>query len=108
MMNFSIEEMQMMQKHMHEKYQGFWPDLKPEVAKEMLLWMIGETGEVIDVIKKDGDTQIMNQPEVRAHFIEELCDVMMYFNNVMLCYDITIDEFKKAYIEKYNVNMKRW
>ena len=37
-----------------------------------------------------------------------LADVLMYYNDVMLCYGITEDELKQAYIEKFQKNMKRW
>ena len=45
---------------------------------------------------------------VREHLIEEMADVLMYYNDVMLCYGITEDELKQAYIEKFQKNMKRW
>jgi hypothetical protein len=32
-------------------------------------------GEVADIIKKDGDKKIIDDEEVRNHFIEEVCDV---------------------------------
>jgi hypothetical protein len=32
----------------------------------------------------------------------------MYYNDVLLCYGITPEELKKAYVEKYNKNMNRW
>ena len=42
------------------------------------------------------------------HVIEELADVLMYYNDVLLCYGITADELKAAYTEKFEKNMKRW
>lgn len=45
---------------------------------------------------------------VRAHFIEEMADVLMYYNDVMLCYDISVEELKEAYLEKHRKNMNRW
>lgn len=67
-----------------------------------------EAGEVADIIKKKGDAKIMEDDEVRNHFIEEMCDVMMYFNDVMLCYDIKPKELIDIYRKKHNTNMKRW
>ena len=32
----------------------------------------------------------------------------MYYNDVMLCYDISAGELKKAYTEKFEKNMTRW
>ena len=70
--------------------------------------MIGEIGEVIDIIKKNGDKSAVADSYVREHLIEEMADVLMYYNDVMLCYGITEDELKQAYIEKFQKNMKRW
>ena len=50
----------------------------------------------------------MSDPEVRAHFIEEMCDVLMYYNDVLICYDISPEELEKAYFEKHEFNMNRW
>ena len=105
-LNFSI--MQGIQKELQDKYKDKWGGLSPEKASKKLLWLYGELGEVGDIIKKSGDAKIMNDSIVRRHFIEEMCDVMMYFNDVMLCYDISPDEFEKIYIEKHKVNMERW
>ncbi len=37
-----------------------------------------------------------------------MTDALMYYNDVMLCYGITADELKRAYIEKFERNMRRW
>lgn len=37
-----------------------------------------------------------------------MTDVLMYYNDVMLCYGITADELKRAYTEKFEKNMHRW
>ena len=58
--------------------------------------------------KEKGDSRIMNDKERRDHFLEALSDVLMYFNDVMLCYLISPKEIKKAYLEKHNKNMERW
>ncbi len=67
-----------------------------------------EAGEAADIIKKDGDKKIVNDEEVRNHFIEEICDVFMYLNDVMLCYSITHEKLKEVYVEKHQKNMNRW
>lgn len=100
--------MQNIQRELQEKYKDKWGGLSPETAKSTLLWLYGEAGEVGDIIKKEGSARIMNDEAVRTHFIEELCDVMMYFNDLMLCYDITPEEFERIYREKHRRNMKRW
>ncbi len=108
MENFSFAEMQEIQKELQEKYKDKWSPIVPETGKQQLLWLMIELGEVADIIKKKGDASIMDNAEVRTHFIEEMCDVMMYFNDVMLCYDISIDELKKIYLQKHKRNMERW
>ena len=70
--------------------------------------MIGEVGEVIDIVKKQGDQNACQNEAVRKELIEELADVLMYYNDVLLCYDISSEELKSAYIEKFKKNMKRW
>lgn len=67
-----------------------------------------ELGEAADVIKKQGNQKILEDKEVREHFIEEMCDILMYFNDVMLCYDISIDELEEVYLAKHKKNMERW
>lgn len=108
MSNFSINEMQSMQKELQDKYKEKWERICPETSKNKFLWMIGEIGEVIDIIKKNGDKSAVADSSVREHLIEEMADVLMYYNDVMLCYGITEDELKQAYIEKFQKNMKRW
>ncbi len=35
-------------------------------------------------------------------------DVLMYYNDVLLCYGITVDELKESYKNKFEKNMNRW
>ena len=108
MTDFSIQEMQEMQKQLQEQYKGKWEPIEPETGKNKLLWMIGETGEVIDIVKKNGGTKAAQDPELRKDLVEEMADVLMYYNDVMLCYGITPEELKAAYTAKFEKNMKRW
>lgn len=108
MENFVFAEMQAIQKELQEKYKNIWEPLSPEAGKNKLLWMLAEAGEVAEVIKKRGDRAIMEDEAVRAHFVEELCDVMMYFNDVMLCYSISPEELAAVYRKKHEKNMARW
>lgn len=106
MSDFSINEMQEMQKVLQDKYK--WEPISSEVGRNKLLWMIGEIGEVIDIVKKHGGTEFSNDEKLRKDLIEEMADVLMYYNDVMLCYGITADELKEAYSKKFEKNMKRW
>ncbi len=108
MTDFSINEMQEMQKTLQEQYKDKWEPICPDTGKNKLLWMIGEIGEVIDVVKKNGAKKATEDPAIRKDLVEELADVLMYYNDVMLCYGITAEELKKTYSEKFKTNMKRW
>ena len=108
MSEFSISEMITMQKALQEKYRDKWEKISPEAGKHKLLWMIGEIGEVIDIVKKNGDTKVVEDDDLRKHLIEEMADVLMYYNDVLLCYGIGEEELKETYITKFEKNMKRW
>ena len=108
MEDFGILEMQEMQKALQEKYKHKWEPICVETGKNKLLWMIGEIGEVIDIVKKHGDEAASTDPELRRQLVEEMADVLMYYNDVMLCYGITADELKEVYTNKFETNMKRW
>ena len=108
MSDFSINEMLDMQRALQERYKDKWEGISPEVGKNKLLWMIGEVGEVIDIVKKHGpEASDADSPE-REHLIEELADVLMYYNDVLLCYGITAEELKETYKNKFHKNMNRW
>lgn len=90
------------------KYKDKWEPIGPEAGKHKLLWMLGEVGEVIDIIKKNGDQKAVEDAEVRQHLVEEMADVLMYYNDVLLCYGISEQELKEAYTAKFKKNMTRW
>ena len=108
MSEFTISEMQEMQKELQEKYKNIWEPIGVDTGKNKLLWMIGEVGEVIDIVKKNGGEKASSDEVLRKQLVEEMADVLMYYNDVMLCYGITEDELKRAYVEKFEHNMKRW
>ncbi len=108
MADFSINEMLEMQKELQEKYKNKWEPISPETGKNKMLWMIGEIGEVIDIIKKNGGDKAATDESLRESLVEELADVLMYFNDILLCYGITSDELKQSYTDKFERNMKRW
>ncbi len=108
MADFGINEMLSMQRALQEKYKDKWEGISPEVGKNKLLWLIGEVGEVIDIVKKQGGRAACEDKAQREHLTEELADVLMYYNDVLLCYGITAEELKTAYTEKFRRNMERW
>ena len=108
MSDFGINEMLDMQRMLQEKYKDRWEGISPEVGKNKLLWMIGEVGEVIDIVKKyEPESCAEDHPE-REHLVEELADVLMYYNDVLLCYGISAEELKAIYTSKFEKNMTRW
>ena len=54
MEDFSINEMQKMQRSLQDKYKDRWEPICPETGQNKMLWMVGEIGEVIDIVKKHG------------------------------------------------------
>ena len=108
MSNLTLEQMHAMQAELHEKYKDKWRPITPAIGRDKLLWMMAEMGEVADIIKKQGDDKIMTDPAVREHFIEEMVDTLMYFNDVCRCYSITPDEIERSYIAKHAKNLGRW
>ena len=108
MPDFGINEMQEMQRMLQNKYQDKWEPICPETGKNKMLWMIGEIGEVIDIVKKNGGAKASSDNKLRKELIEELADVLMYYNDILLCYNISSEELKSIYVEKIQKNMKRW
>lgn len=108
METFTLNEMQEMQKKLQEKYQGKWEPIEIETGKNKMLWMIAEMGEVIDIVKKNGAQKAVTEPELRNDLVEELADVLMFYNDILLCYGITPEELKQAYVAKFEKNMTRW
>ena len=108
MAELTIAKMQEIQRELQQKYSSIWKPLCPENGRSHLLWMMIEAGEIADIIKKKGDQKIMDDPEVREHFTEEICDVLMYLSSVMLCYQIPPEEVERVFFEKHKRNMQRW
>ena len=108
MEDFSVNEMLEMQRSLQERYKDIWEGISPEVGKNKLLWMVGEIGEVIDIVKKHGGEAAAQDDKLREQLVEELADVLMYYNDVLLCYGITAEELKSSYVCKFEKNMKRW
>lgn len=106
--DFGFKEMQKMQCELQEKYRDKWEPVSFETGKNKLLWMLIEAGEAADIIKKEGAEEIIKNEKVREHFVEEMADILMYYNDIMLCFDISVEELKKTYLEKHKKNMGRW
>lgn len=102
-----VRDMLEMQKKLYMLHTDDWPAYSPEQGKSALLWMIEEIGEVVAIIKKSGEKSIMNDKIVRENFIKEMSDVLMFFFDVLLNFDVSDFEFNKIYCEKHNHNLIR-
>ena len=100
-----VSEFLAMQHALCEKH-GWGPRL-PENGDKSLLYGIGEAGEIIAILKKKGAAAVMENPAVRAHFVEEVADTFMYLYDMMECFGITAEEFSDAYTAKFERNMGR-
>lgn len=107
-MSLDFNEMQERQKALQERYAGWWEPVDPAHGKNKLLWMLAEQGEAIQILKRHSDDDLMSKGSTRDAFIEEMADVLMYFNDVMLCFGITEDELAAIYRAKHERNMTRW
>ncbi|MBE5809591.1 MAG: nucleotide pyrophosphohydrolase [Clostridiales bacterium] len=107
-MSLDMQNMREMQQVLQARYAGWWEPVDPEHGKNKMLWMLAELGEAIQVVKRHPADEIAKPGEVRQEFVEELADVLMYFNDIMLCFDITPGEFETVYRGKHARNMTRW
>ena len=96
-----------MQEKLWQVHQKSWDPISEQYARNSLLWMMEEVGEAIAIIKKKGDSAIMDEPSVRNAFVEEMSDVLMYYFDVLLRYGFSPDDLSKSYINKHNKNMDR-
>ena len=107
MAEFTMDEILEMQRILQDKYKDKWEPICPETGKNKLLWMIGEIGEVADIVKKHGHEKAISYPQLRSDLVEEMADVLMYYNDVLLRYHVTAEEIADAYRRKHAHNMGR-
>ncbi|MGN1368666.1 MAG: nucleotide pyrophosphohydrolase [Aristaeellaceae bacterium] len=107
-MSLDFEEMLQRQRELQARYAGWWEPIDPEHGKNKMLWMLAELGEAIQIVKRRPVSEFMEDGSTRHDYIEEMADVLMYFNDVLLCFDITPEEFSAIYRAKHERNMTRW
>ncbi len=107
MKDIKISDMMKMQMSLWECNKEKWSPMEPKYGRDSLLWMIEEIGEVIAIIKKKKENEIMENKEVREKFVEEIADVYMYLTDTLLRYGISADELGEIYLEKHKKNMGR-
>ena len=54
------------------------------------------------IIPSDDSVRLLSQ------LVEEMADVLMYYNDVLWCFGITEKELKESYLAKYERNLHRW
>lgn len=110
MEDIAVSEMLQMQRTLYEHCgkPHHWLTYMPENAQLHWLYMLGEAGEVIDVMKKHGQDVLLSPGDVRNHLVEELADTMMFFMDTLACLNVSPQEFASAYFAKHNSNMHRW
>jgi len=107
MKDLKISELVAMQNALQDKMRDKWLPIIPENGHYSLLWMFEEMGEIVAIVKKCGDNAIMKDDTVRAAFIEELSDALMYFIDLMTCYGVSAEELSEAFVKKHEKNMRR-
>jgi NTP pyrophosphatase (non-canonical NTP hydrolase) len=106
-MDLSISQMLEMQKKLFEAHGRMWAPMTPQYGHEFIMYMVEEIGEVISIWKKKGPEAMLEEPAVREAFLEEMADVLMYYNEVLLRFHVSADEISKAYDKKHQRNMTR-
>ena len=86
MAQLTFETMHSMQEQLLDRYKDKWPALSPAIARDKLLWMMIEAGEMADIIKKKGGDIMENKMEKYARqqllFTKILCCI---FALVLVC-----------------------
>ena len=107
MSDLKLSDMAAMQRELWGRHKDTWSPMEPSAGRNFILYMIEEIGECVAILKKKGDGAVMEDPAVRAHFTEEMSDVLMYFTDTLLRYAVTPEELSEAYIQKHCKNMGR-
>lgn len=106
----TIQDMLDMQNRLYDKcgIANRWLTYTPDHAQLHWLYMLGEAGEVVDVLKKNSLETLLQLGPARAHMVEELADTLMFFVDTMACMQVSADELAQAYKEKHERNINRW
>jgi len=102
-----FSELIAMQNALQDRMKGKWTPIIPENGHYSLLWMFEEMGELVAIIKKRGHSAIMDDETIRAAFVEELSDTLMYYIDLMTCYGVSAGELSAAFRAKHRRNMRR-
>ena len=103
----TVRDMMDYQRRLQEKYKGVWEGDAPETAQHHLLYAVEEIGEVSAILRKRGAANTAGDPELQDRLCEEMADVFMFLNDVMICENITPEQFEAAYLKKMEKNLQR-
>lgn len=106
-MDLKISDLMKLQKELWEEHKDTWSPLTKEYARNSMLWMVEEFGEAIAIVKKKGEDMIMDDPKTREHFVEEMNDVLMYFMDTLIRFDVSAEELSESFLKKHNYNKNR-
>lgn len=106
-MDLKISDMMQLQRELFEPHKEKWHPMEPEYGRDFILYMMEEVGETIAILKKKGDRAVVEDTQVRSAFLEEMADVLMYYNDILLRYHVTPNEISQAYVHKHCRNMGR-
>lgn len=106
-MDLSISQMMDMHRSLFLPHKNSWSPMEPEYGKDFILYMMEEVGETIAILKKKGCDAVVDDPEVRAAFLEEMADVLMYYHDILLRFHVAPEEISEAYFQKHKRNMGR-
>lgn len=103
--DFTINEMQDMQRKLQDKYKEKWESIGPETGKNKLLWMIGEIGEVIDIVKKNGGTKACSDAKLRNGLMQDA--MREYTDGVDITYEINLAKDYAGYMVEQITNVRK-
>lgn len=106
-MDLSISQMMELQKELFALHKDKWTPMEPQYGKDFILWMIEEVGEAIAILKKKGHAAVMEDEQVRKAFLSEMADVLMYYHDILLRFNVSPEEISEAYVRKHGIDMAR-
>ncbi len=106
-MDLTISQMMQAQRELYELHKHEWNPRVPENGRNHILYMVEEIGETIAILKKKGEQAVMEDPAVREAFLGELSDIMMYYVDVLLCFNVSPEEYSRAFTKIHRKNMGR-
>ncbi len=106
-MDLSISQLMDLQRQQYEHHKDRWNPREPEFGRDHILYMIEEIGEVVAILKKKSTDDVLEDPVVRAAFLEEMSDILMYYMDVLMCFHASPEEISDAFRNKAQRNMGR-